>query len=270
MLFRIFSFLLTFTSVVGAVSIGTGKHHPDGLVLINYFNRLSFDDFRDHNGDVKIKNYDLTLNQYLLRPVYFDGDMVYQAILPYNDSELGLGHTQSSGIGDLLLGVGSFLPLGLEKTDVGLLANIVLPTGDFDKTKAVNPGSGYYTLKGEAYLNHRFGRFMWDASIKTLIHFKNPDTDTKQGNELTLESTLAYALSHQVMVAPWMTYRLGDDTKIDGKKQNDTGVKKLSLGGELAWRINPKVSFLLGFYQDVEVENALKGTTVSTRIGWRF
>lgn len=270
MLFRLFSLLFALISTSGAVSIGTGKQPPDGLILVNYFNHFSFDDLRDQHGDVKVKNYDLTLNQYLLRPVYFDDNLVYQAILPYNDTKLGLNETEASGIGDLLLGAGGFLPLELENTDVGFLANIILPTGDFDKNKAVNPGSGNYSFRGEAYLNHRFGRFMWDASLKTFVYLKNPDTDIKKGSELTLESTLAYALSAQVMIAPWMVYRIGNDRSIDGKKQNDTGVKKLSLGGELLWRISPKHSLLLGYYQDVEAENSLKGSIFSTRIGWRF
>ncbi len=267
---KIILLLLLSISSLNAVHIGTAKHLPDGLKIINYLTYSSADKMKNNDGDTSMDDLGVSISQYIFRPVYYSENFVYQLIIPYKNQKADFLNEKSNGVGDTTVGVGYFVPTNLEKTDLGFLINVKLPTGHFDKNKTLNEGSGYYSSSLEFYMNKILGNIMWDSSLKYYHHFKNSDNNKKEGEEFTVESSFGYFATPKFSIGPSITYIKGRDDYINGVKQTNSGHSRFNIALEGFYVLNKDLSFLLAVSKDYKVQNNFETKTVLTRIMYSF
>jgi hypothetical protein len=100
------------------------------------------------------------------------------------------------GAGDLELA--PLLRWSRESQQVIFAPTIVLPTGQYDKNRAVNAGAGnYYTFRPTLQFGHIGDKWDFGARAALSINTKNKDTGYRSGNVLNLDYALMHSLSDQ-------------------------------------------------------------------------
>lgn len=99
-------------------------------------------------------NYDLAKVEELLRWSYYTGDFVASALVPVAHMSVGSLDQESSGLGDIILGAGYFLPC--KQADILPMVFVKFPTGEYRADKAVNIGSNQYDVRPMIFLYKKF------------------------------------------------------------------------------------------------------------------
>lgn len=261
----IYIFLL-FTSQLYAVHIGTGKHLPDGPYIANYVVHTTADKKTNSAGDSIVENFGFTQTQNIFRPLYYKGNFVYQMLIPYKSQKSSLLQQEDIGIGDIKLGIGYFIPNSFDKTELGVVGNIEFPTGEFDKNRVINNGSGRYALNLESYIHKVIERIIWDGSVKYNYNFKNHDNNIKNGDKFLVESSFAYIIKPTFLIGPNISYSYSLDNEFNGVRELNTGTSKYTVGLEAYWAQSKKTTLLVGFFKDINVKNTLDTKTFLLRI----
>ena len=267
---RIIFTLLALISALNAVYIGTSKHYSDTLKISNYLSYTTADEMKNKNGNTTIDNFKFSLSKYEFRPILYKGDYVYHMKVPYKDQKSKLLKQNDTGIGDIKVGMGYFIPNSFKNTDTGVLVNIQFPTGKFDKYKTINNGSGHYAASIGFYMHKMANNIVFDGAVNYNYNFKNNDNNIKKGDEIILESSIAYMFTPNLFIGPTLTYSYRNDNELNGIKQYDSSFSKLNAGLDALFIINKTTSVLLGVFQDYNVNNTLETTTVMTRIVFTF
>ena len=101
-------------------------------------------------------------------------------------------------------------------------------------------------------------------------YFRNPDSNVTPGNEFTAEGLATWRLAEKIRIGPAVNFIIGEDNKKSGKTLADSGLMRLSLGGEFYYGRFDHVKISLAAYQDVLSRNTTEGIFVISRFVIRF
>ncbi len=246
-----------------AVNYLDGHHCPEGYYLALYPSWYSSDKITDNHGNNADDNFGLDLSMLLLRPTLYTENFVINAIIPVGYKSIDSLNDRDSGIGDIIVGGGYFLPIMW--ADIVPVLQIKMPAGSFDEDDLVNLGNGQYDIQTEIYLFKSIDKFSFDFALKYWFRFENHDTDLKPGNEVHAEALVTYGLSEKFRLGPSFSFTKSADQEMNGHKQRDTALKKLSMGCEFVYQAS-NAQYLLDVIVDMESENYTKGLLISGRI----
>ena len=264
----IFGLLFSITTSIHAITIGTAKHLPDGIYLVNYLFNYQSKKLNDSNKNVKLDNFNLNYTQYIFRPIYYKNNFVYFVTIPFIHKKIGYFNSSKSSLGDSFAAVGYFLPI--EDIDIAPVLQIKFPFGEFDKNSNNNIGSDTYSIHPELYINKSFESFELDAVIKYVINFKNTQTGIKNADIFKLESVIGYKASNKLKYGPSFSYSKSHKKEIDGVKIDNSEVINLKVGADIKYFFNKRTDLLFNFMQDIDSKNTTKGFSSMLRVMFIF
>lgn len=207
----------------------------------------------------------------ILRGVHFMNIGGYivdpQFLLPFGKlkgkddlSALGSG----SGTGDLILAATAWLVNDPKaKTYFGITPFLFLPTGTYDRNKALNLGENRwkFALQG-GYITPLSDSVTLDLIGDVTVFGKNNDFGAnsqtlKQKPQFQGQTYLRYHVSPAFDLRAGLSYTGGGETTVNGVSQNDRiATSKFSLGG--AYFVGPKTQVLATYGRDLNVHQGLK------------
>ena len=214
-------------------------------------------------NDLGLKKYVVGIGNF-----YQIGDLSLGSIIPVGKLEVGKQKSDDAGLGDIQLRAGWNLPV--KWADIMPTLMIKVPTGSFDKNRAVNMGDGQTDVVAELYFFKLMQPFSFDAVVKYNIRFRNPDSDVTRGNEFSAEGLVTWRLAEKIRIGPAVNFLVGGDSKKGGKTLVDSGVMRLSAGGEIWYGRFDHVKVSLAIYQDLLTRNTNEGITVMNRMVFMF
>lgn len=111
------------------------------------------------------------------------------------------------------------------KTIVGASLSIVLPTGQYDPARLVNPGSNRWAFKPEAGISKPFGRWTTEGMAGVWLFKTNQNffggSKREQQPLVSFQGSLIYTIRRRMWVSLNGTYYTGGRTRINGVLNND-------------------------------------------------
>lgn len=259
-------FLLPFTAY--AVNFATASKPEPGYQFKLFPSFYTADTRTNKDGNPVVT--DLGMKKYIVQVgnFYQTGNLQLSVIIPVGTLEVSKHNSDDSGIGDINLRVGWFLPTEWAGILPGLMVKV--PSGSFDKNRAANMGSGQTDVAAELYFFKLMQPFSFDGVLKYTARFRNPDSDVTPGSEFVVEGLATWRLAPKIRVGPAVNFIIGGDNKKAGKTQADTGLMRLSAGGEIWYGRFDQVKISMAAYQDLLTRNTNEGTTVMSRITFLF
>lgn len=154
------------------------------------------------------------------------------------------------GVGDLEVGV--MLRWQKDENQVLVVPNLILPTGKYSKTDALNgvpsPGMGkFWTFRPTVQFSHIGDG--WDFGVRSSLSFntKNTDTDYRSGNYLNVDWALMKDLPNQFRVGlqGYVIQQLTDDS-YSGSAAATPAQEATLVGKGRAFAVGPAVSWIKG------------------------
>jgi hypothetical protein len=251
-----------------AINLGSAYRTPPGYGLTLYPMYYEADTKTDKDGHPAVTDLGLRKYGVAVKNAYQLGDFQLSAIVPVTRVEVEKINKHDVGLDDIQLIAGYFLPV--EWANILPAVAVKLPTGSFDKNRAVNVGTGQTDLAVGVMLFKKIEPFTFDAGLKYNIRFRNPDNGFTPGNEFTAEGLVTLRLIDGLRIGPGVIYVIGEDNKQGGNTVADSGLMRLSAGGEIYCGSLEKVKASLSFYKDVMTRNTYEGYTVLGRIIFVF
>lgn len=256
-------------ATANAVNLGAAyKSAKPGYSLKLYSLYYAADTRTDKDGkpvvkDLGVKKYGVSIgNSFQI------GDFQLNVIIPVSKIEVGKLKESDAGLGDILVSAGRFLPV--ESVNILPAVGVKIPTGRFDKNHPVNNGDGQTDLLMGLYLFKLIQPFSYDASLKYAVRFRNPESDFTPGNEFSAEGLVTLRLIEGIRIGPAINFMIGEDHKQGGKTLKNSGIMRLSAGGEVYYGRQKKVKVSLAAYQDLLTRNTFEGVMVLSRIIFTF
>jgi hypothetical protein len=238
-----------------------------GNYFLSYTSVYLADETTNSKGKKSRDNYNLTKVEELLRWSYYTGDFVASALVPVAHMSVGLLDQESSGLGDIILGAGYFLPF--KQADILPMVFVKFPTGKYHADKSVNIGSNQYDVRPMIFLYKNWGKFSIDAVAKYFIRFQNPDTNVLPGNEFHLQGLVGYNVTDRFKIGPSVNWMLSRCKEVNGTKAADSSRESLSMGADLYYRFS-KISLTATYLCDVYTENSTQGHFFQLKAVYRF
>lgn len=266
---------LSLAPTVHALDVDPGDYTalPAGTNLaIVYYQHATRDKLYSQGNKVPI-NPGLDSDVGLLRMVHFMEAGGYiidpQFILPFGrlkakDDIAALG--KGSGIGDLLVGGTIWFNQPGAKTHFGITPFISLPTGEYDRNKALNLGENRWKfILNAGYITEIAPGWNWDVIGDVTIFGKNDDvndglggvTDLKQKPTYQFQTYLRYNLSPALDLRGGLSHLFGGETKVGGVNQdNRLATTKFNFGA--AYFVAPTTQLLATWGRDLKVKEGFK------------
>jgi hypothetical protein len=192
--------------------------------------------------------------------------MAPQVLLPFgklkgkNDTA-ALG--SESGVGDVIFALPVWFTKPGGKEHFGVGAYLFLPTGSYDKNKALNLGEHRVKFTPQfGWITPLSDSVTFDLIGDFTLFGKNNDAGAagqtlKQTPQFQLQSWLRYNFSATTDMRFGLSQVSGGETKLDGVKQdNRQSTLKFSLGGSHFF--SPTTQFVAAYGQDIKVKNGFK------------
>ena len=253
---------------VHAINYATGIKAAPGYQLNLYPFYYHADIRTDKDGNHSVNDFGFNKYGVMIGNNYYTGDFLLNAIIPVGTLDIGMLKSDDTGLGDINLRAGWFLPV--ETVTVMPALAVKVPTGSYDKNHPVNFGDGQTDLVAELYLFKLMPQISFDAVLKYAVRFRNPDNDVTPGNEFTAEGLATWRLAEKIRVGPAVNFIIGEDNKKNGKTVANSGLMRLSVGGEIYYGRFDHVKISLAAYQDVLSRNTIEGVLVISRFVIRF
>jgi hypothetical protein len=239
-----------------AVNFYDGSRAKQGTYFLTYTSIYTADEITNTSGDSSKKDFGLFNAQEMLRLCYYSPDFVVTALVPFGYTDVDSLNQDSSGLGDINLGVGYFLPF--KQIDVLPMLFVKFPTGEYDASKSANIGSNQYDIKPMIFLHKTIGDFSIDASAKYHFRLKNDTTDVLPGEELHLQLLLGYNLTDKLKLGPSINWMISKDKEQNGVTISKSARETLSVGADVYYRFS-WLSVTLTYLYDAYTENSPKG-----------
>ncbi|MGB5219366.1 MAG: transporter [Smithella sp.] len=269
--FRVILTLLCLQAIVPwsayAVNFYDGARAKQGTYFLTYTSLYAADEITDKNGDAGKKDFGLWSAQELLRLCYYSPDFVATALVPLGYMEIDSLNQQSSGPGDINLGVGYFLPV--QQVNILPMIFVEFPTGEYSSSKAANVGSNQYDIKPVLFFHKSFEKFSLDAAAKYFFRLKNDDTNVLPGDEFYLQCLFGYSLTDKFKLGPSINWMISKDKEIDGVEVKDSARESLSAGADIYYRF-PWLSVTFTYLYDIYTENSPRGQFFQIKTVYRF
>jgi len=195
------------------------------------------------------------------------------------NSTLAARNDQTFGIGDLEFAPVLNWEIGDHQT-VTVTPTLVVPTGEYDKTQATNPGFGdYFTFRPS--IQYGFIGDGWDVGARAVFSFNSKNTETKyrSGNMFNLDFALMKFVSDNVRLGMmgYVVQQLQDDSSevaidqaaIDAADGNR--MRAYALGPALGWLYNGGEMLIEGkILHEFGARNRAEGTTYMLMVSKPF
>ena len=238
-----------------------------GTYFLTYSSVYTADEMTDKNGNTSKKDFGLLSAQELLRLCYYSSDFVATALVPFGAMDINSMNQNSSGLGDINLGAGYFLPI--KQIDILPMIFVEFPTGEYNASKAANIGSNQYDIKPMIFLYKSFGDFSIDAAVKYYFRLKNETTNVLPGDELYLQCLLGYNLTDKLKLGPSINWMISKDKEQNGVTVSNSARETLSVGTDVYYRFS-WLSVTFTYLYDVHTENSPKGHFFQLKTVYRF
>jgi hypothetical protein len=250
-----------------AVNFYDGARAKQGTYFLTYSSFYTADELTDKNGNISKKDLGLSSAQELLRLCYYSPDFVATALIPFGYMDINSLNQNSSGPGDINLGIGYFLPF--KQVDILPMIFVELPTGEYNASKAANIGSNQYDIKPVIFLHKTFGDFSLDAAAKYFFRLKNETTGVLLGDEFYLQCLLGYNLTDKFKLGPSINWMISKDKEQNGVAMSNSARETLSVGADVYYRFS-WLSATFTYLYDVYTENSTKGHFFQLKTVYRF
>lgn len=111
-----------------------------------------------------------------------------------------------------------------QKTIVGAVAQLTLPTGQYDPTKLINIGANRWSAKGELGVSHAMGRWFLEGAATLWVFGENDDYfgggRLEQDPLYAFQAHLVYAIRPTFWIGFDIGYADGGTTTVDGETLN--------------------------------------------------
>jgi hypothetical protein len=250
-----------------AVNFYDGARAKQGTYFLTYSSVYTADETTDKNGSPGKKDFGLTSAQELLRLCYYSPDFVATALVPFGFTDINSMNQNSSGLGDINLGAGYFLPF--KQLDILPMLFVEFPTGAYNASKAANIGSNQYDIKPMIFLYKSFGNFSIDAAVKYYFRLKNESTNVSPGDELYVQCLLGYKVTDQFKFGPSINWMLSRDKEQNGAAVTGSARETLSAGADFYYRFS-WLSVTFTYLYDLYSENSTKGHFFQLKTVYHF
>ncbi len=274
---------------LGSTSFYDGAPASDGpgWYLAEYLIYGKTSRFNDQNGrKLPLPKQDLTTFAPVTQLIYLGQPLAngampgFTAILPWlahADVDDGLGGQALSareGVGDLTLGAFLQLPT-TTRADGGprwaqrIEAEIVAPTGRYDRDRAINPGSNFwsfnpyyattYWLTPQWSVTGRFW-YLWNGKNDQPLRSFGAVSDTQAGQALHANFATQYALNDRLSIGLsgyWL--RQITDTQVDGHDVSGRREKVWAWGPGFTYAFSRQNLVTVNSYFEQDAENRTEG-----------
>jgi hypothetical protein len=267
---------------LGTSTVVTALMPPPGTTVgLSYTSYYTAGRVNDGKGDPAASGFRLNLVAEGLRPLHtwtaFEGVSWSSAIVlvaVYADLHVAGAHGSGGGFGDLVI-----QPLFLSAAfgDVRLMFgfDVSLPTGDFDKSKLVNPGLNYVTYAPQAALTW-FPTKEFELSLFAIAGFnsRNPATRYTSGTYVDLDYAVGYRpipslRGFQASVVGYMFQQVTDDTLNGRRFQDGHRGRVFAIGPQVSYNF-VRGGVVLKWEHEMAVKNRAVGDHVQLQLGLRF
>jgi hypothetical protein len=197
------------------------------------------------------------------------GDMSFapQVLVPFGRLDAGRDTTalgQTSGMGDIILAA-PFWPINdaASRTYLGIAPYLYLPTGSYDRNRALNLGEHRWKFDLQVGFVKGFtDKWYWDLTGDVMFYGKNDDYGStgatqRQKSLYQVQSYLRYQFTPAANVFVGLSQTWGGETSVNAVDSNDEArQRKASIGG--SWFIGPKTQLLGAIGRDLSVQNGFK------------
>jgi len=268
---RLVLFLLTMLVMMPemtfAVNFYDGSRAKQGAYFLTYTSLYTAEEVTNKNGNVAKKDFGLFSAQEMLRLCYYSPDFVATALVPFGYMDIRSLHQDSSGLGDINLGTGYFLPF--RQVDILPMFFVKIPTGEYSASKSANIGSNQFDMKPMVFIHKTLGDFSVDASAKYHFRLKNEKTNVLPGDEFYLQLLLGYKVTDKFKMGPSINWMISGDRKENGMKIKNSARENVSVGADFYYRFK-WFSVTLTYLYDVYAENSPKGHFLQLKTVYRF
>jgi len=287
---------------LGATSFFDGAPLPGGpgFYAVEYLTYSTTQKLLDSNGN-KL-GFPTTQNISVFAPVtqliyvpengkFGNKQLGFQMLLPWlanvhvNDGMSNTVLKGNSGIGDVSAGVslqfdpimGAHGPLFSQRFELQIIA----PTGSYDRTATVNPGSNfwsfdpYWAFTAWATENLSFsGRinYLWNGrNTSPSSAFGTGVTSTQAGQALHANFAAEYVLNPTWTVGAsgyWLQQIT--DTQVNGADMAGRRERVVGLGPEVMMRLSPNDLVFVNYYQEFDVRNRAQNSKIQLRFDHHF
>lgn len=176
----------------------------------------------------------------------------------------------NTGVGDLEFAPVLNWEIGDHQTAT-LSPTVVLPTGEYNKNLAVNPGFGnFYTFRPS--FQYGFIGDGWDVGARTVLSFnsRNKDTKYRSGNMLNVDFAAMKFVTEDLRlgVQGYIVHQFSDDSSEDATTQatidaaDGSRMRVYAVGPALGWIVNGGEMVVEGkILKEFGARNRAEGTT---------
>ncbi len=274
-----------------------------GLYSQNYVQYWTADKFNDQNGNALLPPFageELEAWITLIQCTY-QSDMEFilaakwglDVIIPFAKLDMSYDTymtgfpMENSGVGDLWVGpylqwdpiMGENGPRLLHRFSLGF----ILPTGDYDETKAINAGSNFYSFNPYWAATY-FITPKWEFSTRVgyLLNGENDEPyaplaaagvdEVQAGEAFHINFASSYELIPQRFRIGINGYYLRQvsETEYDGVDQIGSKEKVLAIGPGMLYSFNKDAHLFVNMYFETEAENRPEGERINARFVYHF
>jgi len=250
-----------------AVNFYDGARAKQGTYFLTYTSVYAADETTDKNGDTHQKDFGLFNAQELIRFCYYSPDFVATALVPFGYTEIDSMNQDSSGLGDINIGAGYFLPV--RAADILPMIFVEFPTGEYDSSKAANIGSHQYDIKPVIFLHKTLDKFSIDAAAKYFFRLKNDATNVLPGDEFYLQCLLCYNLTDKFKIGDRKNWMISRHKEQNGVNIQDSARESFSTGADVYYRFS-WLSVTFTYLYDIYTENLPRGHFFQLKTVYRF
>jgi hypothetical protein len=159
-----------------------------------------------------------------------------------------------------------------ERVVIGTSLTIVVPVGQYDPGRIINPGNNRWAAKPEIGLSKRWNRWVLDGYGGAWFFSQNaaffPGSSTRSQHPIGVgEGHLAYYIRRALWASIDSNFWAGGRTTIDGRPRHDFA-KNSRVGATLSLPLNRHQSVKFSFSRGAYISVGWDYTTVSA--GWQY
>jgi hypothetical protein len=157
------------------------------------------------------------------------------------------------------------------KTVVGVGLTVVVPTGQYDPARLINPGTNRWAFKPEIGISKPAGRWTFEIAIGAWLFTENKNffggNRRAQDPLLSLQGHVIYTFRPRTWVSAGVTYYNGGGTIINDVA-NDDRVSNSRYGATFSYPINNRHSLKFAVSRGLTARYG--GDLTSAVVGWQY
>ena len=156
-------------------------------------------------------------------------------------------------------------------TIIGASVSIVVPSGQYDPARLVNPGSNRWAFKPEIGISTPKGRWTFEVMGGTWLFTPNNsflgNSRRAQKPMASFQGAVIYTLRRRMWLSGNATYYSGGSTAINDK-ENEDRQKNARIGATFSFPLNRQQSFKIAWAKGVTTR--IGGNLNTFAIGWQY